>query len=188
MLGILPGVIGTIQATETVKLLLGKGTSLSGRLLLYDALNMRFRELKLRKDPNAKPITELIDYDQFCGVPGVQHVEEVPEDEPFERITPIQLEIRLDGGWAPYVLDVRKPHEAEIVAFPFMDRLQPHEDVLAIADELPRDRDVLVTCKSGGRSAKACRALAGAGFTRLTNLDGGITGWAKDVDPSLPTY
>jgi molybdopterin/thiamine biosynthesis adenylyltransferase/rhodanese-related sulfurtransferase/molybdopterin converting factor small subunit len=189
VLGILPGVVGCLQATETIKILLGAGTNLSGRLLLYDALNMKFRELKLRRDPHAEPITELIDYQQFCGIPGADaHEEQAPADEGFARISVQEARAKLDGGWAPYVLDVRKPHEAQIVSFSFMDRLQPHEDVLAIADELPRDRDILVTCKVGGRSAKAAAALAAAGFTRLYNLEGGITGWAKEIDPSLPTY
>ena len=185
VLGILPGVIGCIQANETIKLLLGVGTSLSGRLLLYDALNMTFRELKLRPDPQAKPITELIDYQQFCGIPAQS---EAPAAEPFSRITVAEAKAKLDGGWAPYVLDVRKPFEADIVAFDFADRLEPHEGVAAIADDLPRDRDILVHCKMGGRSAKACAALADAGLSRLYNLDGGIVGWAQEVDSSMAVY
>jgi adenylyltransferase/sulfurtransferase len=186
VLGILPGVIGTIQATETVKILLGKGTTLSGRLLLYDALNMRFRELKLRRDPQALPITELIDYEQFCGVP--QPTEEVPVSEPFSRLSVTELKERLDGGWKPFVLDVRKPFEADIARLAFADRLEPHETVASIADQLPRDRDIVIHCKLGGRSAKACEALAALGFTRLYNVEGGITAWAQQIDPSLPTY
>jgi molybdopterin/thiamine biosynthesis adenylyltransferase/rhodanese-related sulfurtransferase len=186
VLGILPGVIGTIQATETVKILLGKGTTLSGRLLLYDALNMRFRELKLRRDPQALPITELIDYEQFCGVP--QPTEEVPVSEPFARLSVTELKARLDGGWTPYVLDVRKPFEADIARLAFADRLEPHETVANIAAELPRDRDIVIHCKLGGRSAKACEALAALGFTRLYNVEGGITAWAQQIDPTLPTY
>jgi len=187
VLGILPGIIGMIQATETVKILLGKGTTLSGRLLLYDALEMRFRELKLRRDPNAEPITELIDYQQFCGFPAQP---EAPVAEPFQRIDVHTFKRRLDEGWRPYVLDVRKPHEAEIVRLPFADRLEPHETVARIAHELPRDRDIVVQCKSGGRSAMAAAALAEAGVdpARLFNLDGGITAWAKQIDPSMPTY
>jgi len=187
VLGILPGVIGCLQATETIKVLLGLGSTLSGRLLLYDAMSMRFRELKLRRDPDAKPITRLIDYQQFCGFPGADHAP-APEDEPFERLSVRQIKARLDEGWAPYVLDVRKPHEAEIVDLAFADRLHPHEDVLAIADALPRDRDLLIHCKGGVRSAKAARALAGAGFTRLFNFEGGIKAWAAEIDASLPTY
>jgi molybdopterin/thiamine biosynthesis adenylyltransferase/rhodanese-related sulfurtransferase len=190
VLGLLPGLIGTIQATETVKILLGLGNTLSGRLLLYDALNMRFRELKLRRDPNAKPITELIDYEQFCGVPGVEHSpkEEVPAAEPFQRIGVKDFKQRWDEGWRPYVLDVRKPHEAQIANLPMHDRLQPHEQIAAIAGELPRDRDIVLFCRSGGRSAKAAEALHGLGFDRLWNLEGGTLAWSDQIDPSVPKY
>ena len=191
VLGILPGVIGCIQATETLKILLGKGKTLSGRLMLYDALNMRFRELKLRRDPEAKPITELIDYEQFCGVPANDHEStDSGSGELFHRVSVTDAKRRLDAGWKPYVLDVRRPAEAEIVKLDFADRLQPHSAVLEIAEQLPRDADILVHCKRGGRSAKAIQALVQAGFDpqRLFNLEGGITGWAKEIDPSLPTY
>ncbi|MCB9758970.1 MAG: molybdopterin-synthase adenylyltransferase MoeB [Alphaproteobacteria bacterium] len=186
VLGILPGVIGCIQATETLKILLGQGTTLSGRLLLYDALNMRFRELKLRRDPDAKPITELIDYEEFCGMPANDHV----SPDAFHRISVSEAKARLDSGWAPYVLDVRRPQEADIVKFDFADRLHPHGQILEIAAELPRDRDILVHCKMGGRSATAIGTLIDAGFApqRLFNLEGGIVGWAQQIDPSLPTY
>lgn len=189
VLGILPGIIGLIQATETLKILLGKGTTLSGRLLLYDALEMRFRELKLRKDPNAKPVTELIDYEQFCGIPGLQALEEESMDA-FHRIDVQTFKERWDGGWRPYVLDVRKPHEEQIVAFEYADRLHPHEQVAAIAGELPKDRDIVLQCRSGGRSAQAAQALAELGFDpdKLYNLEGGLLAWAREIDPSMPTY
>jgi adenylyltransferase/sulfurtransferase len=190
VLGILPGVMGCIQATETIKILLGRGDTLSGRLLLYDALNMRFRELKLRPLPDAPPITELIDYQQFCGFGGAtDHDDDAPQDTHHE-ISVSEAKRRLDEGWRPYVLDVRAPHEADIVKFDFMDRLQPHTKVLEIAEELPRDCDLLVSCKMGRRSQMACEALAGAGFdpARLYNLSGGITAWAREVDPSMPVY
>jgi adenylyltransferase/sulfurtransferase len=187
VLGVLPGVIGTIQATETLKILAGIGTTLSGRLLLYDALNLTFRELKLRRDPNRKPITQLIDYQQFCGI---HPPAETAPAEGFRRITARELAQRREAGWRPFVLDVRKPHEAEIVSLPFVDRLEPHESVDRIAGELPRDRDIVVSCKSGARSAKALATLAGLGFDadRLFNLDGGVLGWADAIDPSLPKY
>ena len=191
VLGILPGVIGCIQATETIKILLGQGDTLSGRLLLYDALGMRFRQLKLRKDPNLQPITELIDYQQFCGMPANDHDTDASEvDEPFQRLDVMTAKKRLDAGWRPFVLDVRRAAEAEIVRFDWADRLQPHGDIASIVGELPRDQDILIHCKMGGRSAKACASLAQAGLDpqRLFNLDGGIVGWAKDVDPSMPTY
>ncbi|MCP4806953.1 MAG: molybdopterin-synthase adenylyltransferase MoeB [Proteobacteria bacterium] len=191
VLGILPGVIGCIQATETLKILLGRGTTLSGRLMLYDAMNMRFRELKLRRDPEAPAVTELIDYVQFCGAPMNDHeTADSGSSEAFQRIGLADAKSRLDGGWDAYVLDVRGPNEAQIVKFDFADRLQPHTAVLDIAGELPRDRDILVHCKMGGRSAKACQALVDAGFdgSRLFNLEGGIVGWAKEIDTSLPVY
>jgi adenylyltransferase/sulfurtransferase len=187
----LPGVIGCIQATETLKILLGRGDTLSGRLLLYDAMAMTFQELKLRKDPKLAPITELIDYQQFCGMPANDHDQnQAMEDEPFQRIDVLAARDRLNTGWKPYVLDVRRESEAEIVRLDWADRLQPHGEVAAISHELPRDRDILVHCKMGSRSAKACVALAELGFSpeRLFNLDGGIVGWAKQVDPTLPTY
>ncbi|TNE84145.1 MAG: molybdopterin-synthase adenylyltransferase MoeB [Deltaproteobacteria bacterium] len=188
VLGILPGLIGTIQATETVKILLGKGNTLSGRLLLYDALNMRFRELKLRRDPEAKPITELIDYEQFCGVPMNDHeIAEPTGAEGYQCLSVNEAKEKLDAGWKPYVLDVRKPHEAQIVTLSFADRLQPHEDVLAIAGELPTDRPILVYCKTGGRSGTAAEILAQRGF-EVFNLEGGIKAWATEIDTSLPVY
>ncbi len=188
VLGILPGVVGCIQATETLKILLGAGETLSGRLLLYDALHMTFRTLKLRKDPEGKPITELIDYEQFCGFPGADAYPGEPAAEAFGRIGLTEAARRMQAGWKPYVLDVRKPHEADIVAFEFTDRLHPHETVLDIAGELPRDRDLLIHCRSGVRSATACAALAAIGFERCLNLEGGILGWAAEIDPRMPTY
>lgn len=191
VLGILPAVIGSIQATETLKILLGVGTTLSGRLMLYDALNMRFRELKLRRDPAAKPITELIDYEQFCGMPANDHeTQETDMSNAFHSISVTEAKSKLDAGWKPYVLDVRKPHEADIVKLDFADRLQPHESVASIVAELPTEGDILVHCKMGGRSAMAIQTLIRSGIdgSRLYNLDGGITGWAQQIDRSLPTY
>ncbi len=186
VLGILPGVIGCIQANEVIKIILEKGRTLSGRMLSYDALNMSFKEFKLRRDPNTPQITELIDYQQFCGLGGV--TEETAQQDAFDRISVQDAKVKLDEGWKPFVLDVRKPHEVEIVSLDFVDLTQPHESVLEIVNHLPKDRDILIHCKMGGRSAKACTALAEAGFTNLYNLEGGITGWAKEIDTSLPTY
>jgi len=191
VLGVLPGIVGAIQANETIKIILGKGDTLSGRLLLFDAMQMTFRTLKLRKDPEAKPITELIDYEEFCGVASIDEGAAARETEPegFARISVQQAKTRLDEGWKPFVLDVRKSHEADIVSLSFADLLRPHEAVVAGEhDGIPRDRPVLVHCKMGGRSAKAAKALAAAGFTDVTNLEGGITGWAKEIDTSLPVY
>jgi len=195
VLGILPGIIGVIQATEVVKILLGIGETLSGRLMLYDALHMRFRELKLRKNPNCvlcsdrATQTELIDYEQFCGVPGhpVEEEKEEVVDEGFARLDVRTISARMADGWAPFVLDVRKPHELDIVKLSY-DATIPHEDVGARLAEIPRDRDILVHCKMGGRSAKAARVLVEAGYADVTNMEGGITAWAQEIDTSLPTY
>lgn len=189
VLGVLPGVIGCIQATETLKILLGKGETLSGRLMLYDALSMRFRELRVRKDPDCPKIDRLIDYLQFCGVPHAgEGAAAEPVNEGFSRMSVAEIKAKLDAGWSPYILDVRKPFEAEIVQLKGSDRLIPHEEVGAHAGELPRDRELLVYCKGGVRSAKAAAALVEAGFTRVISMEGGITAWAREIDPSLPTY
>lgn len=190
VLGVLPGIVGCIQANETLKILLGVGTSLSGRLLLFDALNMRFRELKLRRDPHAPKIERLIDYDQFCGVPkthGSKEESPILRRPDFASIGVQEAAKRLREGWRPYVLDVRGASEAAIVKFPFADRLIPHTEVIRHLDELPRDREILVHCKMGGRSSQACAVLAEHGF-HATNLEGGIVAWAKQIDPSMPVY
>lgn len=187
VLGVLPAVVGSIQATEAIKILLESDTTLSGRLLLYDAIRMQFQELAYERDPNRPVITDLIDYDEFCGFPSTPAKE--PElTELFSRISVQDAHAKLNDGWKPYILDVRRPAEAEIVRLGFADRLQPHDQVQVIAEELPRDKDILVHCKMGGRSAMACEALAALGFNRLFNLEGGIVGWASEVDPDLPTY
>ncbi len=185
VIGVLPGIIGTIQATETIKLLAGVGTSLSGRLLLFDALEMTFRELSLRRDPHRPPVTELIDYDQFCGVPKPAAT---PSAVPWTRIDADTLAHRWEEGWRPFVLDVRQPHEAAIVSLPHVDRVQPHDALDAIVDALPRDRDIVVYCKSGARSARAAAELVERGLERVFDLDGGVLGWAEAVDPGLPRY
>jgi adenylyltransferase/sulfurtransferase len=182
VLGVLPGVIGAIQATETLKVLLDLGDTLSGRLLLYDALSMQFREVKLLKDSARPPITQLIDYQGFCGGPNTE------AQTLFHKITVEELQSRMNEGWKPYVLDVRATHEAEIARLDFADSLQPHTQVAAIAAQLPKDRDIVVHCKRGGRSAMACATLGELGFTRLFNLEGGITAWSERIDSSIPKY
>ncbi len=188
VLGVLPGIIGTIQATEAIKLIMGIGSSLVGRLMLFDALEMRFRELKLRKNPDcpvcgANPtVTELIDYQAFCGI--------VPEQAglPAEnRTTPAELAAALNGTNPPQVIDVREPHEWEIVHLDGA-RLIPLAMLPAHLHEYDRSAPVVVHCKSGARSAKATQLLKDAGFRHVKNLEGGILRWARDVDPSLPTY
>jgi len=197
VLGILPGLIGVIQATEAVKIILGTGTTLSGRLLLYDALEMSFRELRLRRNPNCavcgdKPtVTRLIDYQQFCGARTQNEQETASQPEEgtpgISNLTVRQVKDKLDAGWEPFILDVRKPHEADIVRLD-ADALIPHEDLATRLHELPRDRDILVHCKMGGRSAKASLLLASAEFEGVVNMLGGITAWAEQIDHTLPTY
>ena len=193
VLGVLPGVLGTLQATEALKVLLGKGDTLSGRLLLYDALRMKFHEVKLKKRADAPPILALEDYAGFCGVAaaggggggggGKEHL-----DGPFERVSVARADAWRRDGWRPYTLDVRTAAEAAVASLPFADRLHPHRQVAQIAAEIPADRDVLVHCKTDIRSAAAARDLAAAGLTRLYVLEGGIDAWAREVDPSLPVY
>lgn len=190
VLGVLPGIVGAIQANETLKILLGIGTTLSGRLLLFDALTMKFRELKLRKDPDSPKIERLIDYDQFCGVPKTETPrEEAPviQSEAFGRISVEEANKRLKEGWKPFVLDVRNDAEAAIVKFPWADALIPHTEVGNRLAEIPKDREILVHCKLGGRSSQAAAVLAANGY-KVTNLEGGIVGWAKNIDPTMPIY
>ena len=191
VLGILPALVGSIQATETVKIILGKGQTLSGRLVLYDALNMKFRELKLRRNPECpvcgdKPsVRELIDYEQFCGIP---QVEPAPEPGLSEwEIDVVDLKQRLDRGDPILVLDVREPHEYEICSLPDTV-LIPLGDLPKRVNELNSADDIVVHCKSGMRSAKAVDFLKKAGFRKVKNLKGGILAWSDRVDPSVPKY
>ena len=186
VLGVLPGVIGCIQANEVIKIILGIGRTLSGRLLSYDALDMSFSEFKLQPNPNTPEITELIDYQVFCGIS--QEAENEMMVEPFDRISVTEAKARLDAGWNAIWIDVRKPHELEIVSLAHITLSKAHENVTELVADLPKDCDIIIMCKSGGRSAKACYALAEAGVKRIYNLDGGITSWAKEIDTSLPTY
>ena len=192
MLGILPGLVGMIQATETVKLILGKGETLSGRLVLYDALNMRFRELKLRRNPECPvcgdnpTVTELIDYQQFCGIPQQQEAEAAAEDA-IPEISPVELKTKLDAGEDIFVLDVREPHEFDICRIDGTT-LIPLGQLPNRVNELNSADDIVVHCKSGKRSAKAVDFLQTAGFRKVRNLAGGILAWSDQVDPSVPKY
>jgi molybdopterin/thiamine biosynthesis adenylyltransferase/rhodanese-related sulfurtransferase len=189
VLGILPGAIGTIQATETVKLLLGIGEPLIGRLLLYDALSMRFREMKLRKDPDCPvcgenpTVTELIDYQEFCGIPQAQQADQA-DDVP--EITVRELKEKLDNGQNVSVLDVREPHEYEVANIEA--RLIPLGELPERLIELDRDETLAVHCKTGARSARAVQLLKEAGFQNVYNVRGGITAWSEEIDPSVPRY
>ena len=194
VLGVLPGIIGVIQATEAIKLITGIGEPLIGRFLIYDALKMRFRELKLRKDPECPvcgtnpTVTKLIDYEQFCGIR--------PEPQPAQttgaavnewEITPVDLKMKLDAGEAPFILDVREPNEYQINRIEG-STLIPLGELPRRYQELPRDREIVTQCKMGGRSAKAQDFLKSVGFTNVKNLKGGILEWIDKVDPSQPKY
>jgi sulfur-carrier protein adenylyltransferase/sulfurtransferase len=187
VLGVLPGIIGTIQATEAIKLIMGAGEPLVGRLLLYDALGMRFRQLKLRKNPDcpvcgANPtITRLIDYEAFCGVSS--DVVLMPE----ERVAPRALAAELQAGRQPVLVDVREPHEWQICSLENARQI-PLAALVGHIHELDRGADIVIYCRSGSRSAKATQTLKDAGFHHVRNLDGGILRWAREVDPELPTY
>lgn len=190
VLGVLPGIVGAIQANEAIKVILGKGETLSGRLLLFDAMRMTFRTLKLRRDPQARPITTLIDYQQFCGVPSIDEGAPAhhPSAEGFRRQDVQSIRARLDAGWAPFILDVRTAAEAGIVSLG-ADLVRPHRDIIAGELEgIPTDRPILVHCKRGVRSAQAAAALVAAGYAEVVNMEGGITAWATQIAPHLPTY
>jgi sulfur-carrier protein adenylyltransferase/sulfurtransferase len=204
VLGILPGLVGVIQATEVIKLILGIGEPLVGRLLLVDALGMNFRTLKLRKNPHCPAcgtheIKELIDYDQFCGIAKPTSVGplEVSRDKAvanapivdgIPQISVEELKKKLDAKENVFVLDVREPHEYQIVNLgaPLIPVGSIESRVGELADR--KNDEIVIHCKSGGRSQKAALALKAAGFTNVSNLTGGITAWAEKIDPTMPKY
>jgi adenylyltransferase/sulfurtransferase len=189
VLGILPGLIGCIQATEAVKLILGQGEPLVGRLVLYDALAMKFREFKVRRNPKCPAcgdqptVTKLIDYEQFCGVRG-QEATPVSTDG---ETTVEELKARLDRGEQVFILDVRNPEEFQICRIPGSSLL-PLPELARRFGELDRDREMVVHCKSGMRSQRAIAFLRQQGFTKLSNLQGGILAWADRIDRTMPKY
>jgi len=188
VLGILPGLVGVMQATEVIKLILGVGEPLIGRLLLIDALGMKFRELKLRKNPECPAcgkhptIKELIDYNEFCGIRG----EEKPVETGIPEMQVEELKRRLDAGDDLYVLDVREPHEYQICNIG--GHLIPLGDLPKRVNELDSSREIVAHCRSGVRSGKAVAFLQQAGFKRVHNLAGGILAWADRIDPKMPKY
>ena len=190
VLGVLPGLLGMIQATEVIKLILGAGEPLIGRLVLVDALAMRFREMRVRKNPEcpvcgANPtIKDLIDYNQFCGIRGEEG--EAPTGAKIPEIQPEEFKRRLDAGESIFVLDVREPHEYQICSI--HGHLIPLGDLPKRIHELDSSREIVVHCKSGARSAKAVDFLRQSGFKHATNLTGGILAWANKIDPALPKY
>jgi molybdopterin/thiamine biosynthesis adenylyltransferase/rhodanese-related sulfurtransferase/molybdopterin converting factor small subunit len=194
VLGILPGTVGLIQATEAVKLILGIGEPLAGRLLIYDALAMRFRELRLRKNPECPvcgthpTITKLIDYQQFCGVAPHTAAPQTEETMVKEgEIDPTEVKQKLDRGDNFVLIDVREPHEHRICSIPGA-KLVPLGEFPRHVDEFDPDADIVIHCRSGVRSAKACGILRQAGFKRVRNMVGGILAWSDKVDPRLPKY
>ena len=191
VLGILPGIIGLIQATETVKIILGQGNTLSGRLLLYNALDMKFRELKLRPNPIRPVIEKLIDYEEFCGIPQAK-AEEAKQQMESQEMTVKDLKELLDSGVKDFVLlDVRNPNEYDIAKIPG-SVLVPLPDIengngVAKVKEILNGHRLIAHCKMGGRSAKALAILKEAGIVG-TNVKGGITAWSREIDPSVPEY
>ena len=191
VLGILPGVVGTIQATETVKLIIGVGEPLINRFMIYDALRMKFRELKLRRDPECpvcgdRPtVTQLIDYEQFCGIAPTSPASD--DSTSGDDVTVEELKFFIDNNDGVFLLDVREPQEHQICSIPG-SVLIPLGELPNRISELGGHKDVVVHCKSGVRSAKAVKILSDAGFTKVRNLSGGILRWIDVVDPSLPKY
>jgi adenylyltransferase/sulfurtransferase len=191
VLGVLPGIIGVLQAIEAIKLIIGIGDSLIGRLVSFDALKLRFREFKIRKDPKCPicgdhpTIHELIDYDQFCGIP--QADAEAAKEMDVPTISPTELRAKLDRKEKFLLVDVREPFEYEICNIPG-SKLIPLGELPARLSELDSADEIVLHCKVGGRSAKALRVLQEAGFRKLSNLRGGISAWADEVDPSVPKY
>lgn len=185
VLGVLPGIVGLVQATEAIKLILGKGESLVGRLLLFDALEMRWREMKIKRDPNCPvcgdnpTVKELIDYEQFCGI--------FPEEPNLNEIDPQTLKNRMDRGEKLVLLDIREPHELQISQLPGIVHI-PMEDVPYRMDELDADAEIVVICRTGNRSAKVTDYLLDQGFKQVYNLATGMNGWADTVDPEVKKY
>ncbi len=191
VLGVLPGIIGVMQAIETVKLIMGIGETLMGRLLHFDALQMKFREFKLRRDPKCPvcgdhpTVTELIDYDQFCGVPQAAAAEAAQDAVPV--ISATELKRKLDAKEDFLLLDVREPYEYDIARTPGA-KLLPLGELPSRMSELDSAQEIILLCKNGRRSAQAVRTLQEAGFAKLANVAGGVEAWADEIDPSIPKY
>ena len=191
VLGVLPGIVGCIQANEAIKLILGIGNPLIGRLLLFNALKMQFRELKLQKDPNCplcgtnRTITELIDYEEFCGIRGEEAAPQAVMAA--EEITVTELKARMDRGEQLTVIDVREPYEYAIARIPGT-KLIPLGQIEERSGELKPDTEIILQCRTGKRSADALNRLKARGFTRLKNLVGGVAAWSDEIDPTVPKY
>jgi len=190
---VLPGIIGLLQAGEVIKLICEIGDPLKGRLLYFDALKMKFKELKLRKDPNCTlcgpnpTVTQLIDYQQFCGIPQAKAKEAEMEDD-IQQMTVQELQKRLaDPNDNLMLIDVRESEEYEICNIKG-SVLRPLSTLETNFDDLPKDKDLIIHCKMGGRSQRACEFLKEKGYQNLANVAGGITAWAEEVDQEMPTY
>ena len=193
VLGVLPGIIGSLQALEALKIVIGAGNTLKGRLQLFDALNFKWRELKLKKNPDCpacgeRPtITALIDYEEFCGLKGSDMSDETPGS--VREMSAAELKQKLDSGKGIKLVDVREEYEWDIANLGrFGAKLIPLGEVAERMSEIDRDTEVVVYCRSGKRSESAIRHLQAQGFTNLTNLRGGINAWATDIDPDMGTY
>ena len=193
VLGVLPGVIGSLQALEVIKIVLGTGKTLSGRLLIFDALELSWREVALRRNPDC-PVcgdeptqTGLIDYENFCGLPSATEIES--ESNEFDEVGPRELKARLSGSEPPFLLDVREPYEWDVVSLQEDGAvLVPLGELAERLGELPEGRDIVVYCRSGVRSARAAGLLVEAGLGPVSNLVGGVLAWVDEIDPSLPKY
>jgi adenylyltransferase/sulfurtransferase len=191
VLGVLPGLVGVIQAAEVIKLILGKGEALIGRLLLIDALTMRFSELKLRRNPDcpvcglSPTVTQLIDYQQFCGL-APQTPEEKNLKNGIPQLTVKELKRRIDAGEDAYILDVREPYEYRIANIG--GKLIPQNEVPNRLAEIDREREVIVHCRSGSRSQRIAEFLKQVGYLRVVNLAGGILAWSDEIDPRVQKY
>jgi adenylyltransferase/sulfurtransferase len=170
VLGVLPAIVGSIQATEALKILLGIGDTLSGRLLVFDALAMTFREIRFSRDLSLPPVTRLVDYEAFCGFPGRSHAD-------VATLSASELRARMAEGWSPVLIDVRSAAEAATGGLPWPGRVQPHDRIAELATELPRDRPIVLYCGSGSRSRRAAEALGGLGFGDVYSLEGGMSAW-----------
>jgi len=193
VLGVLPGIIGSLQALEAIKLIIRRGDSLIGRLVLFDALSFRFRELKLRRNPECPvcgdhpTVTGLIDYDEFCGI-GERAMDN-PQSQTVPEITAVELKERLDNGDAVVIIDVREQFEWDIANLSqYGAKLIPLDQVLDRKDEIDPNADIVLHCRSGARSAGALKQLRQHGFSRMWNLKGGIRAWASEIDPDMATY
>ncbi len=195
VLGVLPGIIGSIQALEVIKLLLGNGNTLAGRLLIFDALDMSWREIAINRNTSC-PVcgdeptqTGLIDYEDFCGLKAPPDVEDGKMEDRIGEVEAVELDERLSSEEPPFLLDVRQPHEWDIVNLePKGAVMIPLAELRDRLDELPSDREIVVYCRTGARSESAARLLAQEGFSSVFNFVGGIHAWVDEIDPSLPKY